>query len=250
MRGVPKSNDPVQISGKNLGLLRLGDCPRCFWLLLRLRFWPPFQIFPGIFSTIDSYVKHVVHDHFDRHSRAPDWLAPLGDVTGYINPPHWSRFQMTDAETGIVLTGAPDGLLRRPDESLVIVDYKTARFTAAQDELHPMYETQLNCYALIADHCGLGRVTALALVYLEPVTDLPKGYARVCRPRGFNLGFTGHALDVPLRPEIVPPLLRSVREYCLLSEAPPSSVGCANCERLSALVSLAVVGSHAGSVHP
>jgi hypothetical protein len=208
-------------------------------VLLRSKFRPPFQVFPGIFSSIDSYVKHVVHDHFDRCGGPPSWLAPLGKLVGYIEPPHWSRFRITDLETGIVLTGAPDGLLRRADNGIVIIDYKTARFTPAADELGPMYETQLNCYAMIAERCGLGHVAALALAYLEPVTDLPQGYARVCRADGLDLGFAANVLDVPLRVDLVSPLLRRVRELWHMPEPPSSIDDCANCERLARLIELA-----------
>ena len=56
----------IRISAKNLGQLVLDDfCPRCFWLKLKLGFKLPFQIFPGIFSTIDSYSKKITWQYFD-----------------------------------------------------------------------------------------------------------------------------------------------------------------------------------------
>ena len=57
------------------------------------------------------------------------------------------------------------------DGSHLIVDYKTAKFTAHQDELFPMYEVQLNAYAVIGEQKGIAPVSGLALVYTEPVTD-------------------------------------------------------------------------------
>ena len=60
---------PLQISAKDLGALAMkGFCPRCFWIQRRTRL--PWQIFPGIFSSIDSYSKKVVHGQFDE-SRMP-----------------------------------------------------------------------------------------------------------------------------------------------------------------------------------
>ena len=57
----------LQISGKDLGALPMkGFCPRCFWISRRAR--PPWQIFPGIFSSIDSYSKKVAHGQFDRRA--------------------------------------------------------------------------------------------------------------------------------------------------------------------------------------
>ena len=45
----------LRISAKSLGELALPDfCPRCFWLKTKARGKLPFQIFPGIFSSIDA----------------------------------------------------------------------------------------------------------------------------------------------------------------------------------------------------
>ncbi len=49
----------------------------------------PYQIFPGIFSSIDAYGKRLVHGWFDRHQSAPPWLSDLGNIKGYRNPPHY-----------------------------------------------------------------------------------------------------------------------------------------------------------------
>ena len=51
----------LRISAKNLGVLSLPNfCPRCFWLKTHAK-QLPFQIFPGIFSSINAYTKRVVH---------------------------------------------------------------------------------------------------------------------------------------------------------------------------------------------
>ena len=105
----------------------------------------PHQIFPGIFSSIDAYGKRVVHGWFDRQKSAPPWLAALGDIDGYRNPPHYSKFSVLDQESAVVLRGTPDGVLAKRDGSFLIIDYKTAKFTAHQDELFPMYATQFEC---------------------------------------------------------------------------------------------------------
>lgn len=48
----------LRISAKNLGHLALpGAYPRCFWI--QTHFKLPYQIFPGIFSSIDCYTKKV-----------------------------------------------------------------------------------------------------------------------------------------------------------------------------------------------
>ena len=96
-------SERIRISAKNLGELALPSfCPRCFWLKLRLNNKLPFQIFPGIFSSIDAYTKNIIHAWFDRHQCSPPWLAELGELTGYVNPPSSSRFleQWCPAEKG------------------------------------------------------------------------------------------------------------------------------------------------------
>jgi len=48
----------LKISAKNLGATALEDfCPRCYWIKLKMGNRLPFQSFPGIFSSIDSYTK-------------------------------------------------------------------------------------------------------------------------------------------------------------------------------------------------
>ena len=127
---------PLQISGKDLGALAMkGFCPRCFWIARRTRL--PWQIFPGIFSSIDSYSKKVVHGQFDQ-SGMPGWLAPLGELKGYKDPPSAQKFRVPVEEHGILLTGAPDAIFERADGTLVIADYKTSRVTPNQDRLFPM----------------------------------------------------------------------------------------------------------------
>jgi hypothetical protein len=156
--------DRIRISAKNLGALAMEDfCPRCFWLKLKLENKLPFQIFPGIFSSIDSYTKNIVNGWFDNHGCCPSWLTELGDIKSYINPPHYSKFQFFDKTTNILLTGGPDAIFLKTDNSYIIADYKTARFTPTQDSLLPMYEIQLNSYALIGEQYGLKPVTDLAL---------------------------------------------------------------------------------------
>ncbi len=149
--------NPLRISAKTLGELAMPNfCPRCFWVKLhggRL----PFQIFPGIFSSIVSYTKGVIHGFCDDHGCFPSWLNPLGELTGYKAPPHYSKFRIDDTASGVTLWGTPDGVFTKKDNSHVIVDYKTAKYSGSQDSLMPMYEVQFNAYAAIGEGSGLIR---------------------------------------------------------------------------------------------
>ena len=199
----------------------------------------PFQIFPGIFSSIDAYTKRVVHAYFDEHDGPPSWLSDLGLIVGYREPPHFSQFNYVDAEHNILLTGMPDGILVRADRSYIIIDYKTAKFTATQDKLFPMYEVQLNAYAAIGEHCGFDPVTGLVLLYMEPMTNVRAGLDQQCRDYGFDMGFSAHVLSIDLNPDALDPLLAQTRELFQLPGPPPSRPDCKDCdltERLIALV--------------
>ena len=233
-------NDPIRISAKNLGALALPFvCPRCFWLKLKSNHRLPFQVFPGILSSIDAYTKRVVHAYFDEHGAPPEWLNPLGAIVGYREPPHFSKFNMWREDHGVLLTGTADGILVRDDSSFVIVDYKTAKFTGAQDDLLPMYEVQLNAYAAIGEHCGLAPVTGLALIYMEPMTTGRGRLDRQCREYGFDMGFSAHVLEIDLNPKMLDPLLIRLRELSESPGPPPGRPGCKDCDLTERLIGLA-----------
>ena len=233
--------DQLRISAKNLGALSLdGFCPRCFWLKMHCRELP-YQIFPGIFSSIDSYTKKVTNIHYEKTSRIPSWLEPLGDIVRPVKAPSLSTFYIVDPETNLKLTGVPDEVFQLKDGSYFIADYKTAKYTGNQDKLLPMYETQLNGYAFIGERTGLKPVTGLGLVYYEPQTDLVvKGLDSILLSDGFMLPFVGKLLPIELRPDItIPPLLKKVRQICDLPKAPEGTNGCEDCEKVIKLIELA-----------
>lgn len=234
-------SEQIRISATNLSSVALpGFCPRCFWIRLRMEHKLPFDSFPGIFSSIDSYTKRVVHRWFDEHGGPPPWLAELGEFVGYESPPHWSKFTAVDSETDILFRGEADGILKLPDESYVIIDYKTAKHTGNQDARYPSYEAQLNAYARIGEERGFAPVSDLALVYMEPVTgDEAAAQDRNRRDDGFAMGFVADIVRVPVDAEILRPLLRTTREIYELDSAPAGRSGCKDCEltdRLAGLV--------------
>jgi hypothetical protein len=150
-----------------------------------------------------------------------------------------ANFQVLHESSDILLTGAPDGVFERADGSLLIVDYKTARLTPAQRAMLPVYATQLNAYAYIAEHTGYGRVSGLALVYTEPVTDRA-ALARddIQDSSGVDLRFAPRIKWVTLDLATIPPLLAEARAILDQTVAPAARPGCADCEKLDALIRL------------
>ena len=232
-----KSPGPT-ISATELGTYaRSRFCPRCAWVRLHIKKLP-YQSFPGIFSSIDRYNKLIVHNHFDREGHAPPWLAELGETGEYLEPPHWSSFKTLDEETGITLRGEADGIFKLAGGSYVIVDYKTSRYSPAQQGMFKNYEVQLNAYALIAERLGLSPVSKLALVYMEPATDAETAQEpSLIDSRGFTMGFLARVVEVELRQEkLLPPLLRKARRIWDMP-TPPSGIGdCKDCAAVSGLI--------------
>ncbi len=229
----------IRISAKDLGILALPDfCPRCFWLKMRCQNKLPFQIFPGIFSSIDSYTKKVTNVHFARYRRLPSWLRELAEPGRPVKVPHYSKFNVTDSRNEVTLTGMPDEIIEREDGSYLIIDYKTSRFSKAQDSLLPLYQVQLNAYAYIGKHQGFDPVSGLALVYMEPQTELTQDELdSVVREDGFLMGFAGHILEVRVEYErVIPPLLEKVRETHDLENPPPGNDSCRDCKLLEQLI--------------
>ena len=235
---MTKENSGPTISATELGTYaRSRFCPRCAWVRLHVKNLP-YQSFPGIFSSIDRYNKLIVHNHFDREGHAPPWLAELGEAGEYLEPPHWSSFKTLDEETGITLRGEADGIFKLHDGSYVIVDYKTSRYSPAQQGMFKNYEVQLNAYAFIAERNEISPVSKLALVYMEPATDTETAQEpSLVDSRGFTMGFRAKVVEVELRrSELLPPFLRKARSIWDMDAPPTGTRDCKVCAAVNGLL--------------
>lgn len=231
--------EQIRISAKNLGELAMPDfCPRCFWIKLNCKL--PYQIFPGIFSSIDSYSKKITWNYYEKFGKLPDWFDEFGNFEKPVKAPSRSKFFIVDKTTNVKLTGTLDEIVQKKDGSYFIIDYKTARFTKTQDKLLPMYKVQLNTYALIAEHCGLKPVSGIGLTYYEPQTELTEANIDIALlDDGFNMPFSAHLLPVELNPEgIILPLLKEVRKLADMKTPPNGVSGCEDCPKLNDILQL------------
>ncbi|MBE0415740.1 MAG: PD-(D/E)XK nuclease family protein [Dehalococcoidia bacterium] len=232
------------ISAGTLGELARPDfCPRCFWIRLKCEKLP-FQIaMPGIFSSIDSYVKKVVHRYYEKEGKLPEWFPYVGEVVKLEKTPSYHQFMITDPQTGVTLRGTPDDLFQLQDSSYHIVDYKTARLTTKQDELFPGYEVQLNAYAYIGNRTCFSPVSALTLVYLDPDTDFNSSPDLLSRSEDqLMLGFTPKTKSVEVKPQsFIEELLNRASEINELEVPPPHISGCEDCQLLENLIRIAPI---------
>lgn len=226
----------IRISAKDLGALAMPDfCPRCFWLKRKVQKLP-FQIFPGIFSSIDSYSKKIVHAWFDMASTPPPFIPALKDTVKYLKAPHWSKFYRKDEVTGIVVSGVVDDLLEYDNGDHCIPDYKTAKYTENQDKLIPMYAVQLNGYAWIDEGSGK-TVRSLPLIYCEPVTD-PETWKDRFNTGGFDMGFSVKSIQIEKNTDMIPRLLKKADLILGMVEPPTRFEGCKDCEAIDGIMDL------------
>ncbi|NLX22933.1 MAG: hypothetical protein GXY55_14870 [Phycisphaerae bacterium] len=234
-------SEQIRLSSKSLGELALERfCPRCFWLKLKARGKLPYQIIPGIFSTIDAYTKRVIRCHFERLQQVPAWLCRDDLQSVPLPVPHYSKFAVVHKPTGIMLTGTPDLILQRQDGAIAILDYKTSRWTEHQARIIPLYRVQLNGYAYVAQHNGYSPVSKIALVYLEPQTNVTaENVTEHLLADGLGMAFRARLVELRLDPEgLVVPLLERVRQLADLQMAPEGADGCEDCRRLGDLARL------------
>lgn len=238
----------LTISAGTLGDFAMPNfCPRCFWIKLRCKV--PFQIpMPGIFNSIDSYMKNVVREYYDKEGKLPEWFPYLGDVVKLERIPSYSQFGVTDPQTGITLRGTLDHVFQLQGVTYHIVDYKTARLTAAQDELFPKYEVQLNAYAYIGNRTFFSPVSGLSLIYLDPDTDLYSNPDLLNRSHDhLMLGFTPKVKNVDIKPDnFIEELLQRVNEINEKEVPPEHTYAGQDCQLLENLIQIATLGSWKG----
>lgn len=233
-----KTDKGFRISAKNLAALNMPcACERCFWIKQKCKL--PWQIFPGIFQTIDGFTKKAIHAYWDEHGEAPPWMPELKIAVKYLPALHWSKFKFTDPETGITLSGAEDDVFETADYSRIIYDYKTAKFTEHQDKLYPLYEAQLNGYKWIEEKLG-NKVKRLALCYFEPVVDMES--VDTNNPNGISLPFIPRTIEVPVDDALIDRLLRKAKSILDLPLPPPADPDCPDCTKLGELLAITTNG--------
>ncbi len=91
-----------------------------------------------------------------------------------------------------------------------------------------MYNAQLNSYALIAENLGLGSVSKLALIYMEPLTDC-LGMDMFCSHEGLQMHFYPKIIQVKRDNALIPHLLQQASTILKRPLIPETHAGCKNC---------------------
>lgn len=232
---VPASPNSIRVSPRHLGQMRRADfSPHCFWHSIALGFRHPFDMpMPGIMFNMDGFQKKLIQAHFDTKGVAPKWLASLGCTEPVSFP---AKMTMEFPKYGLTLVGMPDGLFRKKDGTLYLVDYKTARYKGADDPFMPGYETQLWGYAQLLEHHHIGTVTSAAIVYFEnTLTDFATKPLDLLTNDGMQVPFKVRIHEVAIDRGAIEPLMKAYRMYADMAKPPEENDGCKTCERLKVL---------------
>lgn len=152
------------------------ECKRCFWLRVNEKVNRPSGPFPSLPSGVDEAVK----EHFDSFRKEGD-VPPeiercdrelelfedqnfLEHARSWRNEPKWR-----DPETGSLLRGGVDDLLRNEDEDIVVLDYKTRGYPPKKENGAPdYYARQVNLYNLILRENGYETADYGLILYFYP----------------------------------------------------------------------------------
>lgn len=215
------------IGVKDLGNLAKEDfCPRCFWY--ERHFGPFPSIFPGVFNLIDKNLKNSVWLGWKKERKLPAWLKIdnverilTTEAIGKVEEKHRQKFLVAEhKKTGFILRGAPDLILELKNNTLHLVDFKTGRFKEQGDQFFPVYEVQLNGYALLATKI---KVSKLSLVYFNPTNEIPP---EILTETNFKLNFEPKMVPVEIKPGLVSELLVRAKEILERKNPPQARENC------------------------
>lgn len=217
------------IGVKDLGNLTKKDfCPRCFWYEMNYGPFPSF--FPGIFNVIDKNLKNSVWSRWKQERKLPKWLKIenvkrilTAESIGVVEERHGQKYLVGHhKKSGFILRGAPDLILELKDNTIHIIDFKTAKFreTEKESELFPVYEAQLNGYALLATKAFVSR---LSLVYFNPTNYISQDFFT---EDNFKLSFEPKIVEIEIKPTLIGELLMRAKEILEKKTPPPARANC------------------------
>jgi len=138
------------------------ECPRCFWRAYVAGIPRPRGIFPGLPGAIDRLVQKETLKYAGKGK--PHWLLPW-ENEGVIRP---GTKRLLIKTTNYTITGIYDDLVVMNDESVIIIDYKTAAQPHSEMNTARYYQLQLNMYALLCEANGLKPADTGYIVYTTP----------------------------------------------------------------------------------
>lgn len=203
-----------QVSPARLNLLR--ECPRCFWLGMRLGIGRPAIPFPTLPARFDRIVQGYCQGYRDT-----DVLPPLLQRTGIEGRLVGRRVKpWREPTTGLRVVGYLDELLETPEGLYAPLDHKTRGYPATS--ANPAYQLQLDVYTLLLEGNGLASAGFGVLVYYVPTDTSPE--------EGIKLDVQARIVDTSVERALG--YVRQAREVLDMAAPPASSERCPYCHYL------------------
>lgn len=137
------------------------ECKHCYYLKIKLGVQRPSMPFPGVFSALNTRLQGALIGK-DLHELSP--LLPSGTVEsqeGFIE-------SKPVPNTKVYIKGKYDLLIRQPDGTYLIVDFKISQ---PSEEKIAKYQTQLQAYHYAFEHPASGEainITKMGLIIMYP----------------------------------------------------------------------------------
>jgi len=229
------SSQSIRVSPRHLGQMGKQDfCPKCYCFSIGLGFRHPFDMpMPGIMHNLDRFEKLLVQAQFKAKGVAPKWLTSLGCVEPIAFP---AKMVKEFPKYGLTLVGMPDEVFCDAEGSLILVDYKSARFKGDDDPFISCYRTQLLGYTILLEHHRIGTVKKAALIYFENrLADYKEKPLDLLTGDGMRVPFAVKIHEVEIDRKALEPMLKAFRAYADVATLPEGRKGCKTCERLQVL---------------
>ncbi len=224
----PDSDEPYKVSRSKIEFFT--ECPRCFYLDLRLGVGRP--SLPGF--ALNSAVDALLKREFDIH-RAEGTTHPLMKAYGIDAVPlahdsisewrnNFKGIQFYHAPTGFVVFGAVDDIWVNPKGEVIVVDYKATSTSATltlETEYRQAYKRQLEIYQWLLQQNGFKVAKTAYIVYANGDKDKKAFDGKL----EFNIEVLAHEGKT----EWVEPTLLKMKK-CLAGKLPEATPGCEYCE--------------------
>ncbi|MFH1376091.1 MAG: PD-(D/E)XK nuclease family protein, partial [Candidatus Woesearchaeota archaeon] len=139
----------IKLSPSTLNLFK--ECHKCFYLQIIKNIKRPDTPFPSLPNGMDKILKEHFDRFLDKNQLPPEIKEECKDCQLYNNKEklsiwrsNFKGIQYTDKESGIILRGAVDNILKKGNK-LIVLDYKTRGYPLKEDT-HTYYILQMDLY--------------------------------------------------------------------------------------------------------
>ena len=206
------ASDKIRLSPSTINLFC--DCPRCFYLQVKLKLGRPRGIFPSLPGGIDKVLK-ANSEQFREAGKLPPNLE--GQIHGKLAKEMPKQMKYYDEKLDADLRGNMDELLEMDDGTFVTLDFKTRGYPPKGNI--PAYQNQMDIYTYLLNKNGYKTKEKAYLAYFYPIDN-----------DGNRFNFELELKEMTTSMSNAEDLFRKAVETLRSDEIPPSSPQCEYCK--------------------